>query len=163
MMEIDTLALVRALHVMGVVLWIGGVAMVTTVLLPASRKLKSAQEQVVFFEKIEQGFARQARFTTLLTGLTGFYMLAVMHAWERYGMAHYWWIHAMTAIWAIFTVMLFILEPLVLHKWFKQKATQNPEKTFRIIQRMHWILLTLSLVTIFGAVSGAHGWLMTLP
>lgn len=156
-MDIDILALARALHVIGVVLWIGGVAMVTTVLLPATRKLKSAEEQVVFFEKIEHGFARQARFTTLLTGLSGFFMLSAMHAWTRYSMAQYWWVHAMTAIWVIFTVMLFILEPLVLHKWFQQKAAQNPEKTFRVIQRMHWILLTLSLVTIIGAVSGAHG------
>lgn len=161
-MELNTLALARALHVIGVVLWIGGVAMVTTVLLPATRKLKSAEEQVAFFEKIEHGFARQARFTTLLTGLTGFYMLVAMHAWERYGMAQYWWVHAMTAIWVIFTVVLFVLEPLVLHKWFRQKAMQNPEKTFRIIQRMHWILLTLSLVTLFGAVSGAHGGLLPL-
>ena len=156
-MELNTLALARALHVIGVVLWIGGVAMVTTVLLPATRKLKSAEEQVAFFEKIEHGFARQARFTTLLAGLTGFYMVAAMHAWERYGMAQYWWQHAMTAIWAIFTIVLFVLEPLVLHKWFRQKAMQNPEKTFRIIQRMHWILLTLSLITVFGAVAGSHG------
>lgn len=159
-MELNTLALARAIHVIGVVLWIGGVAMVTTILLPATRKLKSAEEQVAFFEKIEHGFAWQARFTTLLTGLTGFYMLAAMHAWERYGMAQFWWLYAMTAIWVIFTVMLFVLEPLVLHKWFQQKAAQNPERTFRIIQRMHWILFTLSLVTIFGAVGGAHGWLL---
>jgi uncharacterized membrane protein len=30
----------RALHVLGVVLWIGGVAFVTTVLLPAVRRIK---------------------------------------------------------------------------------------------------------------------------
>lgn len=159
-MELNTLALIRALHVIGVVLWIGGVAMVTTVLLPATRQLKGAEEQIDFFEKIESRFAWQARFTTLLTGLTGFHMLAAMHAWERYGMAQFWWLHAMTAIWVIFTVMLFVLEPLVLHKWFQQKAAQNPERTFRIIQRMHWVLLSLSLVTIFGAVGGAHGWLL---
>lgn len=63
----------------------------------------------------------------------------------------------MTAIWVIFTVMLFVLEPLVLHKWFQQKAMQNPEKTFRVIQRMHWVLLTLSLLTVFGVVAGSHG------
>lgn len=156
-MELNTLALVRALHVIGVVMWIGGVAMVTTVLLPATRQLKSADEQVAFFEKIEGRFAWQARFTTLLTGLTGFHMLAAMHAWERYGMAQFWWLHAMTAIWVIFTVMLFVLEPLVLHEWFQNKAKQNPEKTFRVIQRMHWVLLVLSLLTVLGAVAGSHG------
>jgi len=161
-MEINTLALARALHVIGVVLWIGGVAMVTTVLLPATRKLKSAAEQVAFFEKIEQGFARQARFTTLLTGLSGFYMATALHAWSRYGMPQFGWMHAMTAVWVIFTLMLFVLEPLVLHKWFLQKASQNPINTFRLIQRLHWVLLTVSLIAIFGAVSGVHGWLLPL-
>ena len=39
------LAFARALHVLAVVFWIGGVAMVTTVLLPATRRLKTSQEQ----------------------------------------------------------------------------------------------------------------------
>jgi uncharacterized membrane protein len=156
-MEINALALARALHVVGVVLWIGGVAMVTTILLPAVRRLKSGEERIVFFESIERRFAWQARATTLLTGLTGFHMLAGLHAWERYGMVQYWWIHAMTLVWVIFTVMLFILEPLVLHKLFLKKAGENPERTFAVIQRMHWILLGLSLLTVFGAVAGAHG------
>ncbi|MEW5944159.1 MAG: hypothetical protein AB1710_09970 [Pseudomonadota bacterium] len=156
-MEINALALARALHVVGVVLWIGGVAMVTTILLPAVRRMKSGEERIVFFEEIERRFAWQARATTLLTGLTGFHMLASLHAWERYGMAQYWWIHAMTLVWVIFTVMLFILEPLVLHKLFLKKAAENPERTFAVIQRMHWILLGLSLLTVFGAVAGAHG------
>ncbi len=156
-MEINTFAFARALHVLGVVFWIGGVAMVTTVLLPVTRQLKSADEQLAFFEKVEGRFVWQARFTTLLTGLSGFYMLATMDAWSRYGTPQFWWLHAMTAIWLVFTLMLFVLEPLVLHKWFQQKAAQNPEKTFRIIQRMHWALLTLSLLTVLGAVAGSHG------
>lgn len=159
-MELNSLAFARALHVIGVVLWIGGVAMVTTVLLPAVRQFKTAEEQVAFFETVEARFGRQARWTTLLTGLTGFYMLSVLHAWGRYGLPQFWWIHAMTAIWLIFTVMLFILEPLVLHRWFLEQAKQNPERTFAVIQRLHWLLLALSLVTVLGAVSGVHGGLI---
>jgi len=51
----------RALHVLGVVLWIGGVAFVTTVLLPSVRRMKSPEERVAFFESIEGRFAWQAR------------------------------------------------------------------------------------------------------
>ena len=61
----------RALHVLGVVLWIGGVAFVTTVLLPAVRRLKAPEERVEFFETLERRFAWQARGTTLLVGATG--------------------------------------------------------------------------------------------
>lgn len=38
------LAIARVLHVLGVVLWIGGVAMVTTVLLPATKRIQRAGE-----------------------------------------------------------------------------------------------------------------------
>ena len=148
----------RVLHVLGVVLWIGGVAMVTTVLLPVCRSMKRPEERVAFFERIESRFAWQARFSTLLTGVTGFWMLYLIDGWSRYQSSGYWWLHAMTAVWVIFTLVLFVLEPLVLHRLFLEKAQKEPEKTFVVIQGMHWVLLTISLVTVAGAVAGSHGW-----
>jgi uncharacterized membrane protein len=150
-------AFARALHVLGVVLWIGGVGMVTTVLLPATRRLKSPQEQLDFFERIEGRFAWQARFTTLITGLSGFYLVWRFDLWPRFADAHYWWMHAMVAVWVIFTLMLFVLEPLVLHRRLRERAGRDPNGTFSLIQRMHWILLVLSLITVAGAVAGSHG------
>lgn len=152
-----TLAWVRALHVLGVVLWIGGVAMVTTVLLPAVKQLLSGEERLLLFERIEGRFARQARWTTLLTGLSGFYMLYALQGWGRLAMAQYWWIDAMVLVWLIFTVMLFVLEPFVLHRLLRARATRHPAGTFALIQRMHWVLLILSLIALVSGVSGAHG------
>lgn len=151
--------LARVLHVLGVVLWIGGVAMVTTVILPAVRRLASAEEQITLFEKIEHRFAWQARVTTLVTGLSGFYMMHVLDAWNRLNMLSYWWIHAMIIVWVIFTMMLFVLEPLILRRLFLKQASKNPKKVFGWMQRMHWVLLILSLITVAGAVAGSHGWL----
>jgi uncharacterized membrane protein len=45
------LAIARILHIVGVVLWIGGVAFVTTVLLPTVKQFKSKEERIEFFEK----------------------------------------------------------------------------------------------------------------
>lgn len=154
----DHPALVRALHVLGVVLWIGGVAFVTTVLLPSVRRLKSPEERLAFFEAIEGRFAWQARATTLLVGATGFWLTHLWNVWDRFASAAFWWMHAMVAVWAIFTFMLFVAEPLFLHRWFRASAARAPERTFRRIERMHWLLLTISLVTVAGAVAGAHGW-----
>jgi uncharacterized membrane protein len=154
------LIVARILHVIGVVLWIGGVAMVTTVLLPATRRFKSPEERVQFFERVEAGFARQARWTVLITGLSGFYLAYLLDVWDRFGQAGYWWMHAMVLVWAIFTFMLFALEPLWLHRWFERSARRDPETTFKVIQRLHWILLSISLLTIAGAVAGSHGWLL---
>ena len=66
-------AIARALHVVAIVLWIGGVGMVTTVLLPAVRRFKDIDERVAFFSAVERRFAWQARVTTLVAGATGRY------------------------------------------------------------------------------------------
>ena len=78
----------------------------------------------------------------------------------RYFDYRFWWVHAMTVVWIIFSLILYVLEPLVLHRVFGKYAERNPERTFRIMQRAHWILLMLSLFTTAGAVAGSHGWLM---
>jgi uncharacterized membrane protein len=155
----DSAIAVRALHVLGVVLWIGGVAFVTTVLLPAVRRLKSPEERVACFEAVEGRFAWQARGTTLLVGATGFHLVHAWDLWHRFTTAAYWWMHAMVVVWALFTVMLFVAEPLFLHRWFLERARRDSERTFRRIERLHWVLLTVSLITVAGAVAGSHGWL----
>ena len=155
-MEYFTLA--RVIHVIAVILWIGGVSLVTTVLIPAIKKMKSKEERIATFEMIEGKFAIQAKITTLLTGLSGFYMLYALEGWNRYLDYKFWWIHAMTLVWILFTLILYVLEPLVLHKLFKKYANENPEKTFGIMHRLHWVLLIISLITTAGAVAGSHGW-----
>jgi len=71
----EEVTIARVLHVLGVVLWIGGVGMVTTVLLPATKRMKTSAERIMFFEAVERGFALQARVTTLVTGLSGLYLV----------------------------------------------------------------------------------------
>lgn len=156
--KLESFILARALHVLAVILWIGGVAFVTWVILPNVRRMKAPQERIAFFEQIEARFASQARVWTLLAGATGFYMLHLLDAWGRYAQAQFWWVHAMTAVWVIFTLMLFVLEPLVLHRVIKARAERDPEGTFRRIERLHWALLSLSLIAAGAAVMGAHGW-----
>ena len=63
----------------------------------------------------------------------------------------------MTVIWVIFTVVLFVLEPLVLHIFFADLVRNDSEKAFSWLQRMHRVLLALSLLAIIGGVAGAHG------
>ena len=151
------LALARALHVIAVVLWIGGVGMVTTVLLPAIRRSYPAAQRFTVFHALEERFARQARVTTLLAGASGFYMLWQMDGWDRFASGAFWWMHAMVFTWAIFTLMLFVLEPLFLERLLARRAATAPEATYRLVERLHWTLLTLSLVTVAGAVAGSHG------
>jgi uncharacterized membrane protein len=153
----DDAVVARALHVFGVVLWIGGVAFVTTVLLPAVRQTRDPAERVAVFERMERRFAVQARITTLLVGATGIHLLVRLDLWPRFADPAFWWMHGMVLVWAIFTVMLFVAEPLFLHRRLRARAADRPEQTFALIQRFHWVLLTVSLVVVLAAVVGSHG------
>ncbi len=153
----DRITLARAFHVVGVVLWIGGVAFVTTVLLPSVKRMTSLEERVAFFEAVESRFAWQARATTLLVGVTGFYITAAWDLWDRFLGIDFWWMHAMVGVWLAFTLMLFVFEPLFLHRWFHARAKTKPGETFRLIVGLHWFLLIISLITVAGATMGSHG------
>jgi len=156
----DDVTLARAIHVLAVVVWIGGVAFVTTVLLPAIQRFKSATERIAFWESVEQRFAIQARVTTAFTGLSGLYMIYRLDLWSRFAAAEFWWMHAMVGVWSLFSLILFIAEPMFLHRWFVARATAAPDSTFWLIRWMHWILLAVSVLTILGAVAGSHGFVL---
>jgi uncharacterized membrane protein len=155
----DDIAIARALHVLAVVHWIGGVALITLVILPAIRRRVAPGERLALFEAIEGRFAGQARVSTALAGAAGFYMTWRLDAWDRFAEPGFWWMHAMVAVWALFTLMLFVAEPWFLHRWFHQRAARDPEGTFALVQRLHGVLLAASAVTVAGAVLGAHGML----
>ncbi|MBB5518459.1 hypothetical protein [Amphiplicatus metriothermophilus] len=151
------IAIARGLHVLAVVHWIGGVFMATAVILPAIARLAEPERRVALFEAVERRFSSQAKLSVTLAGLTGFYITHRYDAWGRFLDPGYWWMHAMTLVWALFAFVLFVAEPLFLHAWFRRRAAAAPESTFMLIQRFHFCLLIVSLVTIGAAVLGAHG------
>jgi uncharacterized membrane protein len=83
-MTLDDLELARAIHVLALVHWIGGVATVTAIVLPRARQMADAKAAVAAFEEFERRFAPQARVSISLAGLSGVYMLAKLDAWYRF-------------------------------------------------------------------------------
>lgn len=154
----DDVVLARVLHVLGVVIWIGGLSMVTTVVLPAVRRRDLGADRLHAFEVIERRFACQARLAILLVGVTGFYMAARLDLWNRFRSAEFWWMHAMVAVWVLFTLGLFVVEPFVIQRRLERWATNQPAKTFAWLNIIHWGLVVLTLGTIAGAVAGSQGW-----
>jgi len=158
MESFDQFVFARALHILAVVLWIGGVAFVTTVLIPSLKDLDNGQHRMQLFERLEGRFAFQAKLTTLLTGLSGFWMIDYLNAWSRYLDPQFWWMHLMSLVWLIFTLVLFVFEPLFLHQLFHRLAMSNSDQAFQRLQAMHIVLLSISLIAIAGAMGGAHGY-----
>lgn len=148
-------AIARALHVLAVVMWIGGVGFVTTVLIPALRRRFPPEAQYGMFETVEHRFGAQARFWVLLTLASAVWMLHVTDGWAR--LRDTGWLHLMLVAWLPFFLMLFVLEPLLVHRWLKMRAGRDPAGTMQRVAWLHWVLLGLSLAAVLAGVVGAHG------
>lgn len=152
----DDFVLARALHVLGVVMWIGGVGFVTLVLFPSIRRNALPEERLSDFHRFEGRFAQQASFWVLLAGASGLWMTWRADLWHRFAEPTYWWMHAMVLVWLAFSLMLFVIEPLFLHR--RMANSPDPARDFARMERLHWLLLAVSLITTLGAVAGSHGW-----
>lgn len=57
--------LLIAIHVVTVVLWIGGVAFVTIIIFPMLLRMEDSFEKVMLFQRVENKFAKQARIYSI--------------------------------------------------------------------------------------------------
>ncbi len=154
-MTLDPFTLARVLHVAAIVGWIGGVWFVTFVVMPAIARSEARADRLAAFHRIEQGFAPQAKLWVLLAGASGFWMTHQAGLWSRFADPGFWWMHAMLVLWTIFAAMLFVAEPLVLHR--RMAASHSPETDFARMVLVHRVLSFAALVTVLGAMAGAHG------
>ncbi|MGD0642793.1 MAG: hypothetical protein ABSC22_18795 [Roseiarcus sp.] len=152
----EDLVLSRALHVLFVTHWIGGVAFVTLVALPLALASEDGERGWALFEAIERRFAAQVRVSIPLAGATGLWMTWRLDMWSRFADPGFWWMDAMAGLWALFMLLVFVGEPLV-HARLEASAARDPRAALRRLALAHAVLLTLASVTILGAVGGAQG------
>lgn len=156
-LRMDDLFVARILHVIAVIGWFGGVWFVTLVVLPAIQNSEPPERRVEAFHRIEGRFAPQAGFWVLLTGASGFWMTWKMDLWWRFTAPTYWWMWAMLLVRGLFMLILFVAEPLVIHPMLRREGRDG--RWHGRLQTMHYALSVLGLLTIAGAVAGAHGWM----
>ena len=151
----DDFSLARVVHVVSVVMWIGGVAFVTTTAMPAIRAAEPPERRLAAFHRFERRFVWQARIWVLLAGASGVWMTQSGGLWDRFSDPGFWWMHAMVAVWLVFFAMLFVIEPLVLQR--RMTASSQPEQDFDRMERMHRVVLALALTAVIGAAAGSRG------
>ncbi|MFG1344357.1 hypothetical protein V5F59_05640 [Xanthobacter autotrophicus DSM 431] len=150
----DDVALARALHVLALVHWIGGVSFVTLVILPIARG--AGVEGAALFARVERCFSSQVRISIPLAGLAGFWMTWRLDLWDRFASPSFWWMSAMVALWLVFMAAVFIVEPLSKRR-FEAAARAAPDTALARALRIHLVLLGVAATTVFGATAGAHG------
>jgi uncharacterized membrane protein len=144
-----------AVHLLGVVWWLGGLAFVTLVFLPALRT-EFVDDPHALLETVERRFAPQARIAILLVGLSGGYLLWITGLWHVLDQPAFWWLDAMIGYWLIFALLLFVIEPLGImqHHVF---AAEDPARGWRRFHAMHAVLLGLGIGVVAAAAANGHG------
>ena len=156
MSQLHDIELARALHVLFVTHWIGGVAFVTLVALPLARAMSDAEKGWALFEAIEKRFSAQVKWSIPLAGATGLWMVWRLDLWAQFADPAFWRLDAMALLWALFMALVFVAEPIARAR-LEAEAAHDPGAVLRRLARAHILLLMAAAVTIIGAVAGAHG------
>ena len=150
------------IHLLTVIIWIGGLSFITIIVIPMLISWDDPLQKVLTFQRIEHRFAPVARIYNIITGVTGFVMLYLTGWYKLYHTAKGLPLLIMTIIWLVWFVMLFGLEPLIVKKMLdrmiKSGVKMEIEAVFSRMNKMHWVLLLLSLVASTAGIIFAHGY-----
>ncbi|RJQ18087.1 MAG: hypothetical protein C4560_07880, partial [Nitrospiraceae bacterium] len=93
------------IHVLSIIIWIGGVSFVTMITFPMIQRADSSLEQVMMFQGTEHRFVKIAKAMVILAGLSGLYLIKVK------GMSFGAWI--MIFVWTFYASLIFGLEKII--------------------------------------------------
>lgn len=145
-----------AVHVLGVVIWIGGVSFVTIIVFPMLTRIEGSIEKVIFFQGVEHRFARIAKICVAIVGITGVWLLSITNGWSQLFTWRGIGITLMLVVWA-FYVLVLLFEGKLFKALFKDEAQQDMSKIFTKLTAFHWLVLALSLSAVFLGVFAGHG------
>ncbi|MFZ3071778.1 MAG: hypothetical protein WA162_00850 [Thermodesulfobacteriota bacterium] len=154
-------SMMHVIHLIAVILWIGGLGFITILVLPLIIKMPDPLQKVLFFQRIEHKFAPMARVYNAITGITGFTMMFMTGAqsvlFTRAGLP----LLFMSGVWVFWAIMLFGLEPIIIRRMLDNMAKGGKkmeiEAVFSRMNRLHLALLALSLAAVAAGAAFAHG------
>jgi uncharacterized membrane protein len=100
------LTILLIIHVMGVIIWIGGVAFVTTVIFPLMYQTGESLEKGLLFQRVEHRFASMVRWLISIVGITGFWLLYAEYGFGVLAQKHGFGILIMIFAWALYAGIL---------------------------------------------------------
>ncbi len=148
--------LLAAIHVLGVVLWIGGVAFVTIIIFPMIVRMEGSLEKVLFFQGVEHRFAWIGKLCVVIVGLSGACLLSLTDRWGVLFRQNGIGITIMVLVWT-FYVLVLLFEGRLFKIIFKGEAQHDTAKIFFKLSVFHWVVLVLSLLAVVAGVFTEHG------
>ncbi len=151
----DIFPILLSIHVATVVLWIGGVAFVTTIIIPTIRGMEDSLAKALIFQKIESRFAKQAWYFIVVTGVSGGGLLYLTGRFNTLFTREGIGITSMVIVWFLY-LMVLSFEKKIFSLLFGGAKELNPDKIFFIIGTFHWVVLFFSLLALFLGVFYGH-------
>ncbi|MCG6551565.1 MAG: hypothetical protein L7F77_04505 [Candidatus Magnetominusculus sp. LBB02] len=149
------IAALTAVHVVAVVVWIGGVVFVTTVVFPMIMRMEDSMEKVIFFQGTERRFAKIAKICVVIAGITGALLLQLEHRWSSLFSLDGIGPTLMLLLWTMFVFML-LFEAEVFNFLFSGSAQHDTKKIFRKLTVAHWVIMLVSLTVIAVGILANH-------
>ncbi len=150
------LAILLIIHVIAVIIWIGGVTFVTTVIFPMMYMTEGSIEKALLFQRVEHRFAGMVKWLIVIVGVTGFWLLYAQYGFailaERKGLG----ILIMLFAWTLYATVL-LSERKIFSKIFADPEKTDMDRALRLINAMHWALLIVSYAAVAGGVWFGHG------
>ncbi len=145
-----------SLHVLSIVLWIGGVAFVTIIVFPMIMRMENSLEKVLFFQGVEHRFAKIAKASVTVAGITGIWLLYLTGEWRILFTLSGIGPTLMLVVWTLY-VLILLFEGRLFKTIFSGKAQHDTSRIFFRLTVFHWVILGMSLLAVAVGVWAAHG------
>ncbi len=149
------LTILLIIHVISVIIWIGGVSFVTTVIFPMMYRTEGSLEKALLFQGVEHRFSGIVKWLIGLVGVTGFWMLSAKYGISILLVPRGIGIMIMLFAWALYTGIL-LSERRIFGRIFADPEKIDMNKALRLINAMHWFLLSISFSAVAAGVWFGH-------
>lgn len=143
------------LHVLSVVIWIGGVAFVTAIVFPVLMRMEDSMAKVSFFIGFEKRFQLLAKVLVILVGVTGIILFFHRGGFESLSLEEAILLGYKFFVWLFYFVLLFGAEKRLMSTLVSPQTP--PEKAFKRLSLFHWAVLILSLLAVIGGIRIVRG------
>ncbi len=150
------LTILLIIHVICVIVWIGGVTFVTTVIFPMMYRTEGSLEKALLFQGVEHRFAAIVKWLIAITGATGLWILYGKYGFGILAQPRGAGIVIMLFAWAFYTTIL-LSERKIFARIFSDPEKIDMNRALKLINVMHWFLLVISYAAVAGGVWFGHG------
>ena len=150
------LTVLLIIHVICVIVWVGGVSFVKTVIFPMMYRTEGSLEKGLLFQGVEHRFSVMVKWMIGIGGVTGLGRLSAKYGFGILAQARGIGIVIMIFAWALYATVL-LSERKIFAKIFADPEKIDIDQSLKLINVMHWFLLVVSYSAVAGGVWFGHG------